>query len=245
MAEREGFEPSKQVTPLNGLANRRTRPLCDLSVRGGQRLPQGLADPGSKEDEAVPAWILAAAKRGETLPSSHGEVFVELGMQLQDAPIVRRVGDQEDEAIGSEIALLQARFALDGLDVGDACLGFDDDGAEGAHDPTVAAPEITGDRHGHLGLPPEVRIQAAPKPFEQRQMGSVANGIPVRVERDCDLQPDHRRDPRGEVEREGARLSALCALDTVRPDPGGLGNLTDAETGIEARGHELLSYALT
>ena len=35
LAEREGFEPSKQVTPLNGLANRRTRPLCDLSVRGG------------------------------------------------------------------------------------------------------------------------------------------------------------------------------------------------------------------
>src|SRR6185503_20804180 len=33
LAEREGFEPSKQVTPLNGLANRRTRPLCDLSDR--------------------------------------------------------------------------------------------------------------------------------------------------------------------------------------------------------------------
>ena len=32
MAEREGFEPSEQVTPLNGLANRRTRPLCDLST---------------------------------------------------------------------------------------------------------------------------------------------------------------------------------------------------------------------
>jgi hypothetical protein len=32
MAEREGFEPSKQVTPLGGLANRCTRPLCDLSA---------------------------------------------------------------------------------------------------------------------------------------------------------------------------------------------------------------------
>ena len=31
LAEREGFEPSEQVTPLSGLANRRTRPLCDLS----------------------------------------------------------------------------------------------------------------------------------------------------------------------------------------------------------------------
>ena len=32
VAEREGFEPSMQVTPHGGLANRCTRPLCDLSV---------------------------------------------------------------------------------------------------------------------------------------------------------------------------------------------------------------------
>jgi hypothetical protein len=32
LAEREGFEPSEQVTPLGGLANRCTRPLCDLSA---------------------------------------------------------------------------------------------------------------------------------------------------------------------------------------------------------------------
>ena len=31
LAERGGFEPPEQVTPLSGLANRRTRPLCDLS----------------------------------------------------------------------------------------------------------------------------------------------------------------------------------------------------------------------
>jgi hypothetical protein len=33
VAEREGFEPSEEETPFNGLANRRTRPLCDLSER--------------------------------------------------------------------------------------------------------------------------------------------------------------------------------------------------------------------
>src|SRR6185436_19308180 len=61
LAEREGFEPSKQVTPLNGLANRRTRPLCDLSAgaseattgsrsaslrtsRGGTNMPGGPTD---------------------------------------------------------------------------------------------------------------------------------------------------------------------------------------------------------
>ncbi len=33
LAEREGFEPSEEETPFNGLANRRTRPLCDLSAK--------------------------------------------------------------------------------------------------------------------------------------------------------------------------------------------------------------------
>ena len=36
MAEREGFEPSEEEIPFNGLANRRTRPLCDLSERPGR-----------------------------------------------------------------------------------------------------------------------------------------------------------------------------------------------------------------
>ena len=39
LAEREGFEPSMQVTPHGGLANRCTRPLCDLSVADGGRHP--------------------------------------------------------------------------------------------------------------------------------------------------------------------------------------------------------------
>src|SRR5687768_9338525 len=41
LAERGGFEPPKQVSPLSGLANRRTRPLCDLSVRGGRKASTG------------------------------------------------------------------------------------------------------------------------------------------------------------------------------------------------------------
>ena len=36
VAEREGFEPSEEETPFNGLANRRTRPLCDLSGDRGR-----------------------------------------------------------------------------------------------------------------------------------------------------------------------------------------------------------------
>ena len=51
MAEREGFEPSEEETPFNGLANRRTRPLCDLSSAAADDSmglgPDDLAVPGS------------------------------------------------------------------------------------------------------------------------------------------------------------------------------------------------------
>jgi len=49
VAEREGFEPSRQVTPPGGLANRCTRPLCDLSgprPADSSRRPVGSASRG-------------------------------------------------------------------------------------------------------------------------------------------------------------------------------------------------------
>ena len=54
LAEREGFEPSEEETPFNGLANRRTRPLCDLS--------QAAADDsmGSLERRLTPRSVRSA-----------------------------------------------------------------------------------------------------------------------------------------------------------------------------------------
>ena len=48
MAEREGFEPSEEEIPFNGLANRRTRPLCDLSASGADD-SMGPSGPGLRQ----------------------------------------------------------------------------------------------------------------------------------------------------------------------------------------------------
>src|SRR6266511_2985097 len=48
LAEREGFEPSKQVTPLGGLANRCTRPLCDLSDGAARPILPWLPGPAGR-----------------------------------------------------------------------------------------------------------------------------------------------------------------------------------------------------
>ncbi len=74
LAEREGFEPSKQVTPLGGLANRCTRPLCDLSAERGE--PESYHGP------------TAGPARHETLTSrsgTHGDVDIVQGARLLSA----------------------------------------------------------------------------------------------------------------------------------------------------------------
>src|ERR1035437_1475854 len=55
LAEREGFEPSRQVTPPGGLANRCTRPLCDLSRATAA---------------GILAWPTGVAARAYSIPSS-------------------------------------------------------------------------------------------------------------------------------------------------------------------------------
>jgi hypothetical protein len=65
LAEREGFEPSMQVAPHGGLANRCTRPLCDLSWTGRNPTMGSLADPPDRSIQAgVPAPVSTPAVSG-------------------------------------------------------------------------------------------------------------------------------------------------------------------------------------
>ena len=80
MAEREGFEPSEEETPFNGLANRRTRPLCDLSASG--------ADDSIK---ALPARQTRPVQRlpiiGQSFAHSAVEAVQRAAFQAADLPI--------------------------------------------------------------------------------------------------------------------------------------------------------------
>ena len=80
MAEREGFEPSEEETPFNGLANRRTRPLCDLSASG--------ADDSIK---AIPARQTRPVQRlpviGQSFAHSAVEAVQRAAFEAADLPI--------------------------------------------------------------------------------------------------------------------------------------------------------------
>jgi shikimate dehydrogenase len=78
VAEREGFEPSEEETPFNGLANRRTRPLCDLSEDGaddsmgtsGDGLPARSAPPNHDPDQLFERPVQRLPVIGQTVTSS-------------------------------------------------------------------------------------------------------------------------------------------------------------------------------
>ena len=56
-ADRSGFEPEKEVTPFNGLANRRLQPLGHLS-RAGQSSPR-CCTASTNEDENLASSLVA------------------------------------------------------------------------------------------------------------------------------------------------------------------------------------------
>ena len=100
MAEREGFEPSEEETPFNGLANRRTRPLCDLSASG--------ADDSIK---ALPASQSPAVQRlpviGQSFAHSAVEAVQRAAFEAADLPIAIERWERKPHQLAAAIEELR------------------------------------------------------------------------------------------------------------------------------------------
>jgi hypothetical protein len=79
VAEREGFEPSMQVTPHGGLANRCTRPLCDLSVGRAEACYHAFRPRPTRAGRAARGHRVTIQERGRTV--------------WADRPTIRSPGD--------------------------------------------------------------------------------------------------------------------------------------------------------
>ncbi len=96
MAEREGFEPSEEETPFNGLANRRTRPLCDLSASGAD---DSMGPSGGASSRPLPSPF-------ETLPQGRPNVQrLPLIGQSSTHSAVEAVQRAAFEAAGVEVVI--------------------------------------------------------------------------------------------------------------------------------------------
>ena len=100
MAEREGFEPSEEETPFNGLANRRTRPLCDLSASG--------ADDSIK---ALPASQSPAVQRlpviGQSFAHSAVEAVQRAAFEAADLPVAIERWERKPHQLAAAIEELR------------------------------------------------------------------------------------------------------------------------------------------
>src|SRR4029079_14470827 len=98
LAEREGFEPSMQVTPHGGLANRCTRPLCDLSVATAAGILSRSLRPPTHAGRGALACHSDRSDRARTERSSKREVRKEERRehQCEDKVQDRGRGEHDD-----------------------------------------------------------------------------------------------------------------------------------------------------
>ena len=139
-------------------------------------------------------------------------------MHGDDAPVVPRVGHEENHHTDPEVAGLGERLPLKRLDVGEMGLGLDKDLAERAHDHGVGTASVAHDWNWDFEAPRDVLAKPLPKPSEQGKVCSIADRIAVGVQPNSELQAEHRCDPRSEVNRQRAGITAQGALNPVRAD---------------------------
>jgi hypothetical protein len=165
-------------------------------------------------------------------------------MQVQHPSIARSIRKQKDEPIRAKVPLLEERLPLHRLHIRHSRLGLDEGCAGRAVDQAIPCAQVAGDRHGHLGAPSKTLMQAAPESVKQRQVRSVSNRIPTRMQRRGQLKADRGRDASRQVNRERARLATLGTLDPMRAHADDACQFTDAHPGAHARVGEVVANAL-
>jgi hypothetical protein len=111
----------------------------------------------SEEDDRITARITTSCEGHEASPSRQWEPPHQL-RDLPDGPAIRRrVREEEDDALESEVALLSTDPPLKGLDVAKARFGLDEGAEIRTCDHDVGAAEVALDGDSDLRAPAERR----------------------------------------------------------------------------------------
>ncbi len=165
-------------------------------------------------------------------------------MEIKHATVVRRIGDEEYQALRAEIANLELRLPLDSLHVVESGFRFDNDDGSRDLDCGIGRAEIAGDGHGNLRPPGDGGSETPSEAFQQGQVRPISYRIAVRLEGRGELKPHNDRDPGREVDGEGVCVTAFGALQPVWTDACGPRSLADAESSGQACPRKLFSGPL-
>jgi hypothetical protein len=166
-------------------------------------------------------------------------------VQSQLLTVGARIGQQQDQPVSGQIALFGSGPALDELMVTETFLGLDQGIPGVTCDQAVTAALVADDRNRDLGSPEEVRMQSAPKSFEERQVPGVARGIAARVQARGELQAKDGGQASSKVDREGGGIPKLRASYAARTHAQAARQLALTQAGRQPGGQELLSEPVT
>ena len=114
---------------------------------------------------------------------------------MRHRPAVRRrVGQEQNDTIKTEVSLLRAYPPFQRLYVEESRLGLHKDPERMAVDHDVGAPQVTGYRDGHFRAPPERRGHATSQTFDQCKVSPISNRGTCRMKADRHLEAEDSRD---------------------------------------------------
>jgi hypothetical protein len=172
------------------------------------------------------------------------ESLLKLGMQLEDTSIGRGVAEQQDQPGRAQVASLEQCLSFHGLDVGQAGLGLDQDETSRDEHCGVCSAQVAGNRNGDLCSQSDPRTKTTSEALEEPQVGPISHRIATGIEGARQLESQDGRDPRDEVDREGARISTFGPLDARGADAHPSGNLSNTQSRRGSRVRQLVRETL-
>ena len=111
-------------------------------------------------------------------------------MEGKDAPVVMRVGHQQDEDREPGVSLLLQRPAFERLQVRQMRLGFDTDASSSQHRRPIDPAQITRDRKGRLSSERCPGREPTLEPRQESRLASIADRVAVGIRLAAQPQPD-------------------------------------------------------
>lgn len=187
----------------------------------------------SNQQETISTGVHVTSECQKTRSGWDRELVTQRGDVPDHGAVVARVRHEQDGSLRPEIALLGSQPTSDGLDVVEACLGFDDGVDVSADGDAISTSRVAGEWHRDLGPQPDRRGESCGEPREQRDVPLVANGWPERMNAEVQLPAEHGRHPRQEID--------VNAWSETRLDPADL-RVRDAEDPTDPTGACACSY---
>ena len=189
----------------------------------------------SQDHDPTTARIKPVPQRTEDRPGRQRHEVSQPGPQhTQSCPVVSCVRYEEDQVPVRIVAQLAAEAAFHRLSVVDIRLRFDP-ASPGpwaiTADDAVPSAQVARDRQRHLGPPAETEVEPDPQPFQQSELGAVAEGVARWVDPQGQIQTHHGAPSSERVDLDPSQPAVLEAPELTSRRPRRCSRGAEAESG--------------